>query len=153
MTAYEFEYEFAKQDSVEFRWLTAPLRLIGNSDGQLTGIECIKMELGEPDVDGRRLPTQIKGSEFTLKVDAVIKAIGQTRYLDLIDSLGLTHHRGVVKIDTDTFQTSNPKVYAVGDVIFGEGQGEAMVVSAAQHGKKAAYAIHLQLKNSISETA
>ena len=149
MTAYEFEYEFAKQDNVEFRWLTAPTRLIGDSDGQLKQLECIKMELGEPGKDGRCRPIPIEGSEFILEVDAVIKAIGQTRYLDLLDEFGLDQQRGVVKINLETYQTSNPKVYAVGDVIFGEGQGEAMVVSAAQHGKKAAYAIHQQLKNSI----
>ncbi|TDL31256.1 NAD(P)-dependent oxidoreductase [Jeotgalibacillus sp. S-D1] len=153
MTAYEFEYEFAKQDSIEFRWLTAPIRLIDNGHGKVKGIECVKMELGEPGMDGRRRPVPVKGSEFILEADAVIKAIGQTRHLDLIDAFDLAHHRGVIKIDIDTFQTSNPKVYAVGDVIFGDGQGEAMVVSAAQHGKKAAYAIHQQLKKSISETA
>lgn len=153
MTAYEFEYEFAKQDSIEFRWLTAPIRLIDNGHGKVKGIECIKMELGEPGMDGRRRPVPLKGSEFILEADAVIKAIGQTRHLDLIDAFDLAHHRGVIKIDIDTFQTSNPKIYAVGDVIFGDGQGEAMVVSAAQHGKKAAYAIHQQLKKSISETA
>lgn len=153
MTAYEFEFEFAKQDNVEFRWLTAPTRLIGDSIGQIRHMECIKMKLGEPGIDGRRQPVPIEGSEFILEVDAVIKAIGQTRYLELIDAFGLEQHKGVVKINLETYQTSNPKVYAVGDVIFGEGQGEAMVVSAAQHGKKAAYAIHQQLKNSIIETA
>jgi glutamate synthase (NADPH/NADH) small chain len=153
MTAYEFEFEFAKQDNVEFRWLTAPTRLIGDSIGQIRQLECIKMKLGEPGIDGRRRPVPIEGSEFILEVDAVIKAIGQTRYLDLIDAFGLEQQKGVVKINLETYQTSNPKVYAVGDVIFGEGQGEAMVVSAAQHGKKAAYAIHQQLKNSNIETA
>lgn len=153
MTAYEFEFEFAKQDNVEFRWLTAPTRLIGDNDGQIKQLECIKMKLGESGIDGRRRPIPIEGSEFILEVDAVIKAIGQTRYLDLIEAFGLTQSKGVVKINLETYQTSNPKVYAVGDVIFGEGQGEAMVVSAAQHGKKAAYAIHQQLKNSIIETA
>jgi dihydropyrimidine dehydrogenase (NAD+) subunit PreT len=153
MTAYEFEYEFAKQDNVEFRWLTAPTRLIGDSNGQVMQLECIKMELGEPGIDGRRRPVPVEGSEFILEVDAVIKAIGQTRYLDLMEAFGLEQHKGIVKIDLETFQTSNPKVFAVGDVIFGDGQGEAMVVSAAQHGKKVAYAIHQQLKSSIIETA
>ncbi|WP_019415468.1 NAD(P)-dependent oxidoreductase [Paenisporosarcina sp. TG20] len=153
MTAYEFEYEFAKQDNVEFRWLTAPTRLIGDSEGQVRQLECIKMELGEPDKGGRRRPVPVEGSEFIIEVDAVIKAIGQTRYLNLMDAFRLENHKGVVKINLETYQTSNPKVYAVGDFIFGEGQGEAMVVSAAQHGKKAAYAIHQQLKKSIIETA
>jgi dihydropyrimidine dehydrogenase (NAD+) subunit PreT len=153
MTAYEFEYEFAKQDNVEFRWLTAPTRLIGDHNGQLRQMECIKMELGEPGPDGRRRPMPVDGSEFTIEVDAVIKAIGQTRYLNLMDAFGLEQKKGVVKINLETYQTSNPKVYAVGDFIFGEGQGEAMVVSAAQHGKKAAYAIHQQLKKIGIESA
>ncbi|MDE5414822.1 NAD(P)-dependent oxidoreductase [Alkalihalobacillus sp. MEB203] len=153
MTAYDFEYEFAKQDGVEFRWLTAPKRIIGDEKGKVTAIECIKMELGEPDEGGRRRPVPVEGSEFTLKVDAVIKAIGQSRYIQLIEQFGLDHDGGVVKINEGTFQTSNEKVYACGDVIFGKGQGEAMVVSAAQQGKETAYAIHKQLFKQVTETA
>lgn len=141
MTAYDFEYEFAKQDGVEFRWLTAPTRIIGH-EGKVVGIECKKMELGEPGEDGRRRPVPIEGSEFTLEVDAVIKAIGQSRYLDLIEAFEIGHDGGVVTINPETFQTTNAKVFACGDVIFGKGQGEAMVVSAAQQGKKSAYSIH-----------
>lgn len=152
MTAYEFEYEFAKQDGVEFRWLTAPTKIIGK-DGFVTGIECIKMELGEPDEDGRRRPVPIEGSEFLIEVDAVIKAIGQTRYVDLIDQFGLNHNDGVVKVNPNTFQTSNEKVFACGDVIFGKGQGEAMVVTAAQQGKEAAHAIHKVFLESVPTMA
>ncbi|TKC18922.1 NAD(P)-dependent oxidoreductase [Robertmurraya kyonggiensis] len=141
MTAYDFEYDFAKQDGVEFRWLTAPNKIIGH-EGKVVGIECMKMELGEPREDGRRRPVPIKGSEFTLEVDAVIKAIGQSRYLDLIEAFEIEHDGGVVTINPETFQTTNAKVFACGDVIFGKGQGEAMVVSAAQQGKKSAYSIH-----------
>lgn len=153
MTAYEFEYEFAKQDGVEFRWLTAPKRIIGDKKGHVKEIECIRMELGEPNEDGRRRPVAVEGSEFTLQVDAVIKAIGQSRYIPLIEDFGLEHDDGVVKINKETFQTSNKKVYSCGDVIFGKGQGEAMVVSAAQQGKETAYAIHKQLYSSVSESA
>lgn len=153
MTAYQYEYEFAKQDGVEFRWLTAPTKIIGDENGRVTGIECIKMKLGEPEEDGRRRPIPIEGSEFILEIDAVIKAIGQSRYMELIDELGLKHNGGVVTVDSETFQTSNEKVFACGDVIFGKGQGEAMVVSAAQHGKEAAYAIHKKLFKNASEIA
>jgi dihydropyrimidine dehydrogenase (NAD+) subunit PreT len=151
MTAYDFEYEFAKQDGVEFRWLTAPKKIIGDEQGRVKAIECIKMELGEPGKDGRRRPVPIDGSEFILEVDAVIKAIGQTRYTELIEQFGLEHNGGVVKINQDTLQTSNKKVYACGDVIFGKGQGEAMVVSAAQQGKDTAYAIHKVMFGAVSE--
>ncbi|TMU87679.1 NAD(P)-dependent oxidoreductase [Bacillus sp. BHET2] len=142
MTAYDFEYEFAKQDGVEFRWLTAPQRIIGNDAGEVTGIECIKMELGEPGMDGRKRPVPVQDSQFVLPVDVVIKAIGQTRHLSLIEQFGLEHSDGVVKIDQDTFQTSNPKIFACGDVVFGKGVGEAMVVTAAEQGKQVAYHLH-----------
>ncbi|MDN4074462.1 NAD(P)-dependent oxidoreductase [Fictibacillus terranigra] len=153
MTAYDFEFEFAKQDNVEFRWLTAPKRIIGDEKGHVKQLECIRMQLGEPGADGRRGPAPIEGSEFLLEVDVVIKAIGQTRFTDLIESFGLEHQWGTVKVNLETYQTSNEKVFAAGDVIFGDGQGEAMVVTAAQQGKKTAYAIHQALKNSIIETA
>jgi dihydropyrimidine dehydrogenase (NAD+) subunit PreT len=144
MSAYDFEYEFAKQDGVEFRWLTAPTRVIGDENGKVTGIECLKMKLGEPGHDGRRSPVPIEGSEYVIPVDAVVKAIGQSRHLDLIESFGLHHENGVVQVNKETLQTSNPKIYACGDVVFGKGKGDAMVVTAAQQGKLAAYAIHKQ---------
>jgi dihydropyrimidine dehydrogenase (NAD+) subunit PreT len=139
MTAYDFEYEFAKQDGVEFRWLTAPNRIIGNEEGKVTGIECIKMELGQPGEDGRRRPVPVEGSEFILPADAVIKAIGQTRHQSLIEQFGLEHTDGVVKVNRESFQTSNPRIFACGDIVFGKGVGEAMVVTAAEQGKKAAH--------------
>lgn len=153
MTAYDFEYEFAKQDGVEFRWLTAPVKIIGDENGKVKAIECVKMGLGEPGQDGRRRPVPLEGSEFILEVDAVIKAIGQSRYVDLLEQFGLEHNGGVVKINPETYQTSNQKVFACGDVIFGKGQGEAMVVSAAQQGKDTAYAIHQLMSSTVPETA
>jgi len=145
MTAYEYEFEFAKQEGVEFRWLTTPVRIIGDENGRVTEIECIKMKLGEPGEDGRRRPVPIEGSEFRLKVDAVIKAIGQSRYTELFEQFGIEHRDGVVKVEPETFRTSNKQVFACGDAIFGKGQGEAMVVTAAQQGKETAYAIHQML--------
>ncbi|MFC0271821.1 NAD(P)-dependent oxidoreductase [Metabacillus herbersteinensis] len=145
MTAYEFEYEFAKQDGVEFRWLTQPTKIIKDDSGKVKALVCVKMELGEPDDSGRRRPVPVVGSEFSMEVDGIIKAIGQTRYVNLIEELGLEHNRGIVKIDINTHQTSNPKVYAAGDVIFGDGQGEAMVVTAAQQGKLTAHSINKNL--------
>ncbi|WP_431810376.1 NAD(P)-dependent oxidoreductase [Lysinibacillus capsici] len=146
MTAYKFEYEFAKQDGVEFKWLTAPKKIISNEAGKVTGIECVKMKLGEAGPDGRQRPEEVKGSNFIIEVDAVIKAIGQTRFVSLIEAFGLAHTNGVVDIDETTMQTSNDKVFACGDVVFGNGQGEAMVVTAVQQGKDAAYKIHERLR-------
>ncbi|WP_200411651.1 NAD(P)-dependent oxidoreductase [Virgibacillus salexigens] len=153
MSAYDFEYEFAKQDGVEFRWLTAPKRLIGDEHGRVTKLECIEMELIEEKVGGRKRPVEVKDSSFMMDVDIVVKAIGQTRYRSLIEEFQLVHHDGVVRVNQETYQTSNPKVFAAGDVIFGKGQGEAMVVSAAQQGKETAYAIHRSIKPSKTETA
>ena len=146
MTAYQYEYEFAKQDGVGFKWLTAPKQIIGDEAGKVVGLECVKMKLGEAGADGRQRPEAIKGSEFIIQVDAVIKAIGQTRFVPLIEAFGLQHTNGVVDIDETTMQTSNDKVFACGDVVFGNGQGEAMVVTAAQQGKDAAYIIHERLR-------
>jgi len=145
MTAYKFEYEFAKQDGVEFKWLTAPKKIIGNEAGKVVGIECVKMKLGEAGADGRQRPEEVEGSNFIIEVDTVIKAIGQTRFVSLIEAFGLQHTNGVVDIDETTMQTSNDKVFACGDVVFGNGQGEAMVVTAVQQGKDAAYKIHERL--------
>ncbi|MCY9660584.1 NAD(P)-dependent oxidoreductase [Paenibacillus chondroitinus] len=152
MTAYDFEFDFAKMDGVAFRWLTAPSRIIGDANGNVTALECILMELID-DEAGRRRPVPVVGSEFILPVDAVIKAIGQTRHASLIDQFKLAHIRGTVTVNPETGQTSNPKVFAAGDVIFGEGQGEAMVVSAAQQGKQAAYAIYKQVTTAQNESA
>ncbi|MCL6602003.1 MAG: NAD(P)-dependent oxidoreductase [Paenibacillus sp.] len=142
MTAYDFEYEFAKQEGVEFSWLTLPKRIVGDELGNVTGLECVQMKLtGELGKDGRLVPMPIEGSEFIMPVDAVVVAIGQKRRTDLIDAFGLRHDWGVVEIDETTYRTSDPQVYAAGDIVFGSGKGEAMVVSAAQQGKDAAYAI------------
>ncbi|MFC5652220.1 NAD(P)-dependent oxidoreductase [Paenibacillus solisilvae] len=154
MTAYEFEYEFAKQDGVHFQWFTAPKRIIGDENGRVVGLECIRMKLEvQQEAGAKARPVEIAGSEWVIPVDAVIKAIGQTRYVPLVEQFGLEHLRGIVQIDPETYRTSNPQVYAAGDVIFGEGQGEAMVVSAAQQGKLAAYSIYKQLIAAQSETA
>jgi glutamate synthase (NADPH/NADH) small chain len=145
MTAYEFEYEFAKKDDVEFQWLTAPNRIIADASGRVTGIACSQMILTDPGEDGRRSPQKVEGSEFVIPCDAVIRATGQSRYVQLIEEFGIEHESGVVQLQLDSFQTSNEQVYACGDVIFGKGQGEAMVVSAAQQGKQVAREINRKL--------
>ncbi|ANE48486.1 dihydropyrimidine dehydrogenase [Paenibacillus swuensis] len=144
MTAYDFEFEFAKADGVEFEWLTAPSRLVTRPDGTLAGVECVKMQaqVGHPLADDKPSLVPVEHSAFLLRADAVILAIGQTRHTAFVESWGIEHRRGTVTVNPDTMQTSDPRIYAAGDVIFGEGQGEAMVVSAAQQGKKAARAIH-----------
>ncbi|MGN7470410.1 NAD(P)-dependent oxidoreductase [Brevibacillus sp. SAFN-007a] len=146
MSCYQFEYEFAKQDGVEFRWLVAPTRVLGNQ-GRVTGLELIRMELGEPDAKGRKRPVPIPGSEFFIEVDFVVKAIGQNRHLSLIEQFGLQHQNGIVSVEDGTYRTSHPKVFAAGDVIFGGGKTDAMVVDAANHGKRAAHAIDKAIRD------
>lgn len=145
MTAYDFEYDFAKQDDVSFHWLTQPVEVIGDEEGRVSGLKCMKMALGEAEADGRRKTAPVEDSEFTMDVDVVIKAIGQNRYTEMLEQFGLDHANGVLKVDPETLQTSKENVYAAGDVIFAKGQGEAMVVTAAQQGKEAAMAIHKKL--------
>src|SRR5208283_3487716 len=76
MSAYEFEYELAKSDGVVFHFLTAPKRILGSS--HVEAIECVRMEPGVPDGNGKRLPDVIPNSEFQLPVDMIITAVGQT---------------------------------------------------------------------------
>ncbi|MDZ5784373.1 NAD(P)-dependent oxidoreductase [Marinococcus luteus] len=144
MTAYPFEFEFAKQDGIAFQWLTSPVKIEKNANGEVDGLECVQMELGEADQDGRQRPVPIQNSNFMMDVDVVIRAIGQERLQDTIAMFGLDHTDGVVTVDA-SYAASEPNHFAVGDVIFGSGQGEAMVVSAAEQGKQAAYTIHQQL--------
>lgn len=89
-------------------------KIIGNDAGEVIGIECVHMKLGEAGADGRQRPEEVAGSNFILTVDAVIKAIGQTRFVSLIEAFGLQHTNGVVDIDEMTMQTSNKKCLHVG---------------------------------------
>ncbi|MEK4627304.1 MAG: NAD(P)-dependent oxidoreductase [Solibacillus sp.] len=151
MTAYDFEFEFAKQDGVEFRWLSLPKKILGDENGKVIGLECVKMQLTVAE-NGKGALSEIPGSEFLIETDAVIRAIGQSKHYELIEHLGLANTRGVIDVDSDNLKTSNTKIYACGDVIYGNGYGEATVVSAAQQGKDCAYAIHNEL-HANSESA
>ncbi|WP_028983755.1 NAD(P)-dependent oxidoreductase [Sporolactobacillus terrae] len=149
MTAYPFEYRFAKEEGIEFRWQTQPKRIESDESGNVTSVVCAPIMLGEKDASGRRRPIEIDNAPFAINADIVVKAIGQMRDIPLIEAFDLAHDHGVVAVDPLTYQTSNPKVYAAGDVIFGNGKGEAMVVAAAEQGKKTAQAIHEQLLSKI----
>jgi glutamate synthase (NADPH/NADH) small chain len=136
MSAYDFEFELAKHDGVIFHFLTAPIRILGNS--QVEALECTKMKLGEPDSKGRRAPEPIPNSEFQLLVDMVIKSVGQKASESFLSQIpNLRIQKGQVWVDPETLQTSNPKYYAGGDCI----NGGKEVVHAAADGKKAAHGI------------
>jgi glutamate synthase (NADPH/NADH) small chain len=138
MPAYDYEYEIAKKDGCVYHFLTAPQRIVGKR--AVEGIECVRMKLGKADSSGRPAPEPIRGSEFTLECDMVIKSLGQKKQRDFVQKvLGLkTDNRGRIAVDERTLQTSRPKFYAGGDCV----NGGREVVNAVAHGKRAAWAIH-----------
>ena len=143
MSAFDYEYELAKGDGVTFIWQAAPLEVVPDPRGRAQGLRCIKTRLGLPDASGRRSPEPIPGSEFTLEVDMVIKAVGQRRLPFLRDIPNLKLDRGKVVVNPESMQTSNPKYFAGGDCVNGGGE----VVDAVAHGKRAARGIHAMLES------
>jgi len=137
------EVHHAKEEGIDFQLLTAPTAVLGK-DGWVTGLQCIRMELGEPDASGRRRPIEIPGSEFTFDVDTVIIAIGQgPNPLVQSTTKGLeTNRKGNINADSETGATSKPGVFAGGDIV----TGAATVILAMGAGKKAAVAIDGYLK-------
>jgi glutamate synthase (NADPH/NADH) small chain len=139
------EVEHAKEESVEFHNLRNPKRILGDKDKNVTGIECLKYELGEPDESGRRRPIPIEGSEFEMDVDTVIVAIGNGAN-PLIEQTtnGLNFNKwGNIEVD-DKCRTSMQAVYAGGDIVL----GSATVILAMGQGRLAAASINEYLKNS-----
>lgn len=139
------EVEHAKEEGIIFKFLTAPVKIIADENNFVGGMECVEMELGEPDESGRRRPKKKEGSEFVLDVDCVIMAIG-TRPNPLIPSttngLETASWGGIVADDTGL--TSKPGVYAGGDAV----TGAATVILAMGAGKTAAEAIDKYIKES-----
>ncbi|GAB6156900.1 NADPH-dependent glutamate synthase [Desulfotomaculum varum] len=133
------EIEHAEEEGVKFLFLTNPTRYIGNQEGWLTGLECIKMELGEPDASGRRKPVPVAGSEFLLPVDIAIVAIGQGPNPLITKTTPdlATNRRGNILAD-EAGKTSKEGVYAGGDVV----TGAATVIKAMGAGRAAAKSIH-----------
>ena len=139
MPARVEEVHHAKEEGIDFRILQNPKRILGNDDGYVTGLECLKYELGEPDDSGRRRPVPIEGSEFTIDVDTVIVAIGNganpligqtTPGLDL-------NQWGNIIVD-EKCKTSLDGVYAGGDIVL----GAATVILAMGQGRTAAEGIN-----------
>ncbi len=133
------EIERAEEEGVNCIILTTPVRFVGNENGWVTGMECIQMELGEPDESGRRRPVPIPGSEFIIPADTVVVAIGQgpnPLLLETIKGLAL-NRRGYIVADPETGATNLRGVFAGGDIV----TGAATVISAMGAGKRAARAI------------
>ncbi|HSM88406.1 MAG TPA: FAD-dependent oxidoreductase, partial [Desulfobacterales bacterium] len=120
MPASVEEIEEAEEEGIRFEFLVAPTRVVGK-DGKVTGIECLRMELGEPDASGRRRPVPIKGSEFIVECNAIVPAIGQACDLGFVSKeSGISINKWVnFDVDDVTFQTSAPGVFAGGDAVTG----------------------------------
>lgn len=134
------EVHHAKEEGIVFKMLTNPVEILGDENGWVKGIKCVRMELGEPDASGRRSPVVVPGSEFVIEVDAVIMSLG-TSPNPLISSttpgLDINKWRCIVATE-ETGATSKPGVFAGGDAV----TGAATVILAMGAGRKAAKAIH-----------
>jgi glutamate synthase (NADPH/NADH) small chain len=138
------EREHARQEGVDFQWLTIPLRFTGDENGHVTGVECQRMALGEADESGRRRPVPIPHSEFIIPADAVAIAIGYNADPIIKDAApGVQTNRwNLVEVDRETFMTTRPGVFAGGDNV----NGADLVVTALADGRRAAAANHQYLE-------
>lgn len=134
------EVHHAEEEGIKFEFLAAPKQIIGNDQRWVTGVECIRMELGEPDDSGRRRPVPIEGSNFIVDVDTVIVAIGNSPHpLVPTTTPGLAvTKRGNIVADETTGQTPRPGLFAGGDIV----TGAATVIEALGAGRRAARAIN-----------
>ncbi|MCX7816475.1 MAG: NADH-quinone oxidoreductase subunit NuoF [Syntrophales bacterium] len=149
MPAAEEEVKAAEEEGIKIEFLVAPLRIEGK-DGKVTGITCERMRLGDFDNSGRRKPIPIKGSEFTLAVDAVIAAIGQSPDLSFVPSeSGITTNRwNLFEIQTGSkTKTTSARFYAGGDAV----TGPATVIEAIAAGKQAAQEIDAEIRKAKGE--
>jgi len=143
MPANDEEIAEAEHEGVKIQYLVNPVRILGE-DGRVSGMECIRMELGEPDASGRRRPIAIEGSQFAMDVDMVILALGQSPDLALLskDSGFQVSPRGTLVVDSKSLATSMPGVFAGGDAVL----GPATVVQAMEAGHRAAIGIDSYLR-------
>lgn len=138
------EIEEAIHEGVKFTYLAAPVSVVSKG-GKVTGVECIKMKLGEPDESGRRRPIPVKGSEFTLKTDMIIAATGQKPDIALLsgkEKASMTTDWGTIKIDSASYSTPVARIFAGGDCV----SGPATVIEALNMGNKAAKSIDAYLQ-------
>ncbi|HHT9118635.1 MAG TPA: NADPH-dependent glutamate synthase [Candidatus Hypogeohydataceae bacterium YC38] len=141
------EIHHGEEEGLKFMLLTNPIRVLGDEKGWVKGLECIKMELGEPDSSGRRRPVPVQGSEFILDVDCVIMAIGTSPHpLVPMTTPGLkVTPKGNIMANEETGQSSKEGVFAGGDIV----TGAATVILAMGAGKKAAQAIDQYVRNKV----
>jgi heterodisulfide reductase subunit A2 len=142
MPAAKEEIDALLHEGIEIQFLTTPIRFY-DENGKISKMECIRMELGEPDASGRKRPVPVANSEFTLPVDTVITALGQATQTSFVEEIGVVLAKnGTIVIDPATGMTNVEGVFAGGDVY----TGPAYVVDAIAAGQKAAFSINLYLK-------
>jgi len=142
MSAFDYEYQLAKQDGVIFIWEALPVRVVDNGKGCVAGLECVRTQRAGKDQRGRDTFAAIPGTEFRLDVEMVVKALGQKRKLEFLEQIAdLELKKGCVVVDPATMRTRNPRYFAGGDCVNGGGE----VVDAVAHGKLAAKGIHQML--------
>ena len=140
MPARGEEIEHAKEEGIHFILLTNPVKIVGEE--KVEGVECVQMKLGEPSIDGRRKPIPIENSEFKFECDQVIIAIGQNPNPLLVKQTKLQKDiKGHLRVN-EQMQTSDPQIFAGGDII----KGKTSVIRAMGNGKIAAKAIDTMLK-------
>ena len=144
LPARKEEVHHAKEEGIQFAMLTNPVEVIGDENGWVKAVKCIRMELGEPDESGRRSPVEVPGSEFEIETDTVIMSLGTSpNPLIAKTTAGLeTNRRGCLVAD-DNGATTRPGVFAGGDAV----TGAATVILAMGAGRKAAAAIHDYIQN------
>jgi len=146
LPARKEEVHHAEEEGVKFKLLTNPIRYIGTDYSMIKGVECIKMELGEPDDSGRRRPVPIKDSNFIIDCDLAVVAVGTSPNPIIFNTTpNLKRNKwGYIEVNPETNETSIPNVYAGGDIV----TGSATVIQAMGAGRTAANAMHKKLSKS-----
>ncbi len=142
MPANPWEIKESEDEGVKIEFLVAPKRVLGKN-GKVTGIECVRMELGEPDESGRRSPIPIKGSEFEIETGTVIMAIGQLPNIGFLPETVEITDRGTIAANPFTLETGSLGIFAGGDAV----SGPSTLMKAIIAGKRAAISIDLYLKD------
>jgi len=148
MPARNEEIHHAKEEGIELQLLHNPVEYLGDEQGRVRAMRCLRMELGEPDASGRRRPVPVEGSEFELEVDTVVVSIGNgpnPLVPRTTEGLAVDERRGTITTNLDTMRTSREGVFAGGDIAI----GAATVILAMGHGRQAARSINHFLETGV----
>ena len=143
------EARHAKEEGIQFLCLTNPVAFLGDDQGRLQAVRCIRMELGEPDDSGRRSPVTVPGSEYELPIEMAVIALG-TSANPLVQSTTpdlQTNRKGYIGANSETLETSKHGVFAAGDIV----TGSATVILAMAAGRKAARSIDAYLRQDAAK--